>query len=464
MSRHQRGKMEMIERLEARTLLTLLVGGGLEEAYGASPPWELEAAHGGGAEVMGLVGPMARAALGSGAFGGGRFASAAPEAGNPFASAAGELLGAGTSSVGTVNITTRNPAGAPIVFQQYAGSELTSYTASDLEAKTGSPAVTGEVVTWIDPREDLSYAAAMTVEGLVLFHNTTAFGWTYRNLSTEAPGSPQITGNLTVFVATDRHVNIAGTAAGGDVIRWRQTDVLGSVDYEWEWSNLGDDLRSAGLTVPRFVGRITSFVTPWNAMNVIGLDGGGQIQTVWWDQSLATEGKWTTNNLSMEYGAPAMSGGLTVWQTEWGAINIGGTDLEGKLSVTWWVPNYNDNHWQTSNLTDLIGGPVLDADSVASWAAPWGAMNIAGRESDGTMSVYWWVAGYNEDRWQVAHFRDVMPGATETVGPVTGVLVPVHFTMNILSTSASGDIIRYWWTPTTDVWSEQNISATAVAG
>ncbi len=435
----------MFERLEPRTLLATFLFADLARAGD-------------------VVGPVADGSRGAVVLTTVRRAPGGPEALGDFASAPGQLLGASANSTGNVNIVTTNPAGAPIVFQQYAGPDLTAWTASDLQAKSGSPPITGGVITWVDPREDLNYAAAMTAEGLVLFHNTTAFGWVFRNLSTEVPGIPPITGNLTVFISTDHHVNIAGIAGSGDLIRWQQTDVLGEVDYEWAASNLGDDLRAQGLVVPQFTGRITSFVTPWNALNVIGLDAAGQIQAVWWDRSLDTGGKWTTNNLSVDRGAPPLVGGLTVWLTTWSAINIAGTDTDGKLSVTWWVPGFNNNQWNTSNLTDLIGGPKLDADSMTSWATGWGAMNIAGREADGTMSVYWWVPGYNDEQWQVAHFRDVMPGATLTTGPVTGLAVPVHDTMNILGTSGNGDIIRYWWTPSTDTWVEQNITQTCVAG
>ncbi len=394
--------------------------------------------------------------------GAGAAVSAAVGIVHPFGSAPGQLLGASAGATGNLNVTTQNGAGTPIVLQQAAGAS--TWTASDLQAKTGCPEVTGEVVSWVDPKDGRTYAAANSVDGLLLFTNTTESTWTFRNLSTEVAGIPAITGNLTVFTSTDSLVNIAGTAASGDLIRWQQTGASTGGNYAWTAGNLADDLRAQSLTVPQFTGRITSFVTPWNALNVVGLDAAGQIQAVWWHQSLNTGGKWTTNNLSAEYGAPPLTGGLTVWLTSWSAINIAGTDTDGKLSATWWVPNYNDNHWQTDNLTDEFGGPLLQANSMSSWVTSWGAMNIAGREADGTTSVYWWVPGYNNNQWQVAFFRDILPGATLTTGPVTGLTAPGgDYSMSILSTSAAGDIIRYWWSPTSNVWAEQNLTQTAVA-
>ncbi|MCC6426553.1 MAG: hypothetical protein IT435_07005 [Phycisphaerales bacterium] len=379
-----------------------------------------------------------------------------------FASAIGQQLGASAGSTGNLNITTQNPSGAPMVMQQAGGA--TTWTGSDLQAKTGSPAIIGEVVSWVDPKDGRNYAAAMSAEGLILFTNTGTAAWTFRNLSTEIPGTPVITGNLTVFTATNQIVSIAGVAASGDLIRYFQTGTATGSDFVWSAVNHGDDLRDQGLTVPQFTGRITSFVTSWNALNVVGLDANGDIQAVWWHSSLATDGKWTTNNLSDEYGAPPLTGGLTVWLTSWNAINIAGTDLDGKLSATWWVPEFNNNQWNNSNLTDDFAGPLLEPDSMTSWVTPWGAMNIAGREADGTTSVYWWVPNFNNNQWNIASFRDILPTATETTGPVTGLTAPGgDFSMSILGTSEIGEVIRYWWTPTTNVWAEQNVTQDTTA-
>ncbi|HLO42259.1 MAG TPA: S8 family serine peptidase, partial [Phycisphaerales bacterium] len=275
--------------------------------------------------------------------------------GGPFTSSPDQLLGASSGAAGNINVTTVNTLGNPIVVQQQAG--LTTWTGSDLQSKTQSPPVLGEVVTWVDPKDGRTYAAARTTSGLGLFTNTTAATWTFRNLTSETAG-PVISGNITVFISVEGLVSLAGTTAAGDLVRYLQTGTSGSSGYAWAAVNLADDLRAQSLAVPQFAGRITSFVTSWNALNVVGLDSSGQIQAIWWHQSLATQGKWTTNNLSAQTGAPVLAGGLTVWLTGWNAINIGGTDQNGKLSVTWWLPEFGAD-WRTTNMTDLIGGPQL---------------------------------------------------------------------------------------------------------
>jgi hypothetical protein len=377
--------------------------------------------------------------------------------GGAFTSIPDQLLGASSGAAGNINITTVNTLGNPVVLQQQAG--VTTWTGSDLQSKTNSPPVIGEVVTWVDPKDGRNYAAARTTSGLGLFTNTGGSTWTFRNLTAETSG-PVVSGNLTVFVSVDGLVSLAGTSAAGDLVRYLQTGTASQGAYAWAATNLADDLRAQSLTVPQFFGRITSFVTSWNALNVVGLDEDGQIQAIWWHQSLETQGKWTTNNLSAQTGAPVLAGGLTVWLTGWNAINIGGTDQSGKLSVTWWLPEFGAD-WRTTNMTDLIGGPELQADSVSSFVTPWGAMNIAGREADGTISVYWWEPVGNV--WQIARISQEIPNATEMTGPLVGMTTTGTFSINLLSTAANGDIIRYWWSVGTNVWAEQNVSQTATA-
>ncbi|MCC6428422.1 MAG: S8 family serine peptidase [Phycisphaerales bacterium] len=376
-------------------------------------------------------------------------------AGGKFSASQGQVLGGSAGSTGSINIGAVNTLGNPVILQQQAGA--TVWTGSDLQAKTGSPAILGEVVSWVDPKDGRNYAAARTTSGLGLFTNTSGADWTFRNLTGEITGAPVISGELTVFTSIDSIVSLAGTAANGDLIQYHQTGGGNSGAYAWAAINRGDDLRSQGLTVPQFSGRITSFVTSWNALNVVGLDSTGQIQAVWWHHSLNTD-KWTTNNLSAQTGAPVLTGGLTVWLTAWNAINIGGADEEGKLSATWWLPEFGAE-WQTTNMTDLIGGPLLQSDSVSSFVTPWGAMNIAGREADGTISVYWWEPVGNA--WQIARISDVIPNSTDLVGPITGLTTAGTFTINLISTSSSGDVIRYWWSVATNVWAEENMTQTA---
>ncbi|MCC6427766.1 MAG: VCBS repeat-containing protein [Phycisphaerales bacterium] len=372
-----------------------------------------------------------------------------------------QVLGASAAPGGGLNMTFRNVNTAGVVMQQEGGQA--GWAAVDLQAATGCPEIKGNVVTWVGPIDGVSYAAAVSDYGLAMFTAQNGGGWTYRNLSSEVTGSALIAGNLTTFTSVDGIVSIAGISSVGDVIQFSQ---VSPGSYAWTAANRGDDLRAQGLTPPKFAGQITSFVTSWNALNVVGLDASGQIQAVWWHHTLDTGGKWTTSNLSEQTGAPQLTGGLTVWLTSWNAINIAGADADGNLSTTWWVAGYNGDRWQTSDLTSVVpgGGPKLQASSMTSWVTPWGAMNIAGRESDGSITAYWWVptASGGDAIWHVSRLSAT--GDTPTTGPVTAITaLGGDSSMSILGTSANGDVIRQWWSPATNVWAQQNLTQIAVS-
>lgn len=371
-----------------------------------------------------------------------------------------QVLGASTAPGGNLNMTFRNGNTAGVVMQQAAGQ--TGWTAVDLQAATTCPDIKGNIVTWVGPTDGVSYAAAVSDYGLAIFTAQNSGGWTYRNLSSEVSNSPLIAGNLTTFTSIDGIVSIAGISSSGDVIQFSQASP-GS--YAWMAANRGDDLRTQGLAAPQFIGQITSFVTPWNALNIVGLDSSGQIQAVWWHESLNTGGKWTTSNLSAQTGAPALTGGLTVWLTSWNAINIAGADASGNLSTTWWVAEAGggDELWRTTDMTGAVGGPQLQAGSMTSWVTPWNAMNIVGREADGRITAYWWVpnASGGDGLWHVSQLSST--DATPTTGPITAITaLGGDSSMSILGTSASGDVIRQWWSPATEVWAQQNLTQLAV--
>jgi hypothetical protein len=220
--------------------------------------------------------------------------------------------------------------------------------------------------------------------------------------------------------------------------------------------DLADDLRSQGLTMPALTGRIISYVTSWNGLNIAGLDSNGAIQSVWWAPGLTM---WTTSNLSAITGAPSLTGGLTAYLTSWNGINLAGTDANGRVTVAWWVPAFGGD-WRNSNLSDLFSGPSLASDSVASWVTSWGALNIAGRQSDGHIIVYWWAPASNI--WQVAPLSDIIPNATLMVGPLSGHATS-RGTLELVGVAAGGDVIRYSWDPTR-TWMQDDLTQIAAPG
>ncbi len=349
---------------------------------------------------------------------------------------------------GEITITTLNDSGRPIAFFQDDGT----WNVADLETLAGTPTISGQIQTFTDPRDGLTYAAATSDEGLLLFQRSSDGVWTFRNLNEELDAAGLLTGDVTVFVSKGNKVHIAGIDASNDLHLFNQTGATGDNGAVWVSRNLSEvDLRIDGKATPLFASPLTSFVTPWNAMNIVGLDADGNIQAVWYHANLST---WTVSNLSETTGAPPLTGGLTAYLTSWSAINLVGTDADGNVSVTWWVPSFGAS-WTTSNLTSSFNGPELRASSLASFVTTWGATNIAGIDADGNLSVYWWSP--TSGGWQVTTLSDVVEGAVLPVGKLTGLTVSATGTINILGASDTGEVLRYWWRPGGS-WELQNLT------
>ncbi len=91
-------------------------------------------------------------------------------------------------------------------------------------------------------------------------------------------------------------------------------------------------------------------------------------------------GAWTVRDLTAKIDAPGLTGDLTVYQPKWNAIHIGGLDVRGNAVNYWWAPGLDD--WQFSDLTAALDGPTMSG-GLASWVAPWGALNLAGLNDNG---------------------------------------------------------------------------------
>lgn len=336
-----------------------------------------------------------------------------------------------------LTVTTRDALGNIIVFRQ---STTGAWSVLNLTSITGSASPTGEVVSWTDAQDGSSLAAAPSDIGLFLFRlNPVSKVWTARNLNTEVAGSAIITSELTVYTDIDGFAHIAGLTAQGHLVTFDESTTAATTP--WSFNDISTtSLQANGQATPQFVGGLISYVTQWNGINIAGLDESGAIQVVWWSPGLAS---WRTDNLSAGTGAPVISGGLTAYLTSWGGINLAGIDPNGKLSVTWWVPEFGGT-WVTSNLSDQFSGPALQPSSVSSYVTSWGGLNVTGLDNSGKVVVYWWAPGL--DQWAVTPLSDTISGAGLPSSQIRGVTSGAG-TINLLGVNSAGHVLRYWWRP-----------------
>ncbi|HRQ72515.1 MAG TPA: FG-GAP-like repeat-containing protein [Phycisphaerales bacterium] len=360
---------------------------------------------------------------------------------------------------GRYYVGARNSDNRPLLYRQIdPGSE--SWDARDLQAATGSPALIGDVSFFVDGKDGLLYAAAVSADGLLLFVLRNG-AWSFRNLSTETGFGDALTGQLTVFVDTVDIGHIAVIAESGNILLFTQTgEVNPQGGFVWSPANLSTDhLSPQGMSTPAFVGRITSYVTSWNARNIVGVDASGRLHTVWIADA---EGftLWRTDDLSAITGAPTITGGLTIYLTSWDGINIAGTDESGSVLVTWWVPQFGGD-WEVSDLTDLFSGPQLAVGSLTSYVTPWGGLNVAGVGPDGDLVIYWWVPQFGGE-WVVSSFDEVLPADSPRPdgGGLSGYSA-ADGRLNVFGQSVDREIIRYHWDPGADVWTPENLTEVA---
>lgn len=365
---------------------------------------------------------------------------------------AGTPQGAAASSTDENLVGAINAAGRAVVYSQVTTNGNTRWIVSDIQG--AGPAPRREVEVWFDPTDGLAYAATPSATGLILYTRAANGAWTQRNLTTELTGAI-INTEITVFQSRDAtpSVHVAGLTQTGELVLYRE-NAAGT----WEFFNVTtQDLTPQNFATPSWTGELTSYVTSWNAMNIVGLDNAGQVFTVWVAPGTFTQ--WRADNLSTITGAPAFTGGLTIFQTPWSAINIVGLDTSNNVSTTWWLPGGN---WRTDNLTTAFNFPKLFGGRLASYVQPWGGQNIVGRTEDGNIAIYWWSAGINNDNWNYS--ASFVETSLRPAGRFTGVSSAGGST-TIVTTTENNRIYRYYWSPPSPAtpWIAEDITTSASA-
>lgn len=328
--------------------------------------------------------------------------------------------------------------GHVLVYQQ-------GWTYEDLHAKTGAPLAIDDAVIWVDPKDGLTYVAAPSADGLILFIRNQAGLWSFSNLSLDTGATASPVRDLTQFTSVrQKIVLIAGLTAEGRIVAFQQTlqNVAGIPQFAFV--DISQDLEDQGFTNPNLVG-LTSYVPRWDTWHLAGVDTEGRIQSIWINRNNPAFTKWRLDNLSAITGAPALAGQLTVTLTSWGGINLTGLDNSGSLLTTWWVPRFG-GLWAVTNLTDRFDGPPLVGGNLSAYTTPWGGINYVGLDETGATRVYWWVPRFG-GTWVVS---PLLPSSTPTSDIPTGALTSSSSaagTLNVYGLSTDGHVLRMSWQP-----------------
>jgi|GEM_PF-3010439 len=342
--------------------------------------------------------------------------------------------------------------GRPLVYELRADG---LWYVTDLLDDTGFvlPGSAMSIETFRDPVTGRVSALVNTsVNAIVLFDRDPADGrW---SAATIAPVNQQpnaIMSNIQVVVRAgadgafgtgDDRAWILGRRTGdGALLAYVQTgEVDGEGRSRWRFENItAVEIVGQGQIMPALTGNITVFVTPWDALHVVGIDLGGNIQSLWTAPGL---GGWRVNNLSVIAGTPTIVGGrLEVWVQPYGGINIVGTSFAGIPYVTWWTPGFGSN-WESDSLVEVVpGGVNVQGIQLATFSDTLGNATFVSFAQDGSgLFQYRWDRA--TDAWSADTLVAVVPDP-DTPAPLLALRGTTgrNDTLYMYSESAGGDLL-----------------------
>lgn len=349
---------------------------------------------------------------------------------------------------------TTNSLGRPIGLLR--PQNIPGWDAGDIGLQTEAQ-LTGAIVPIDTPRDGVVAAAvAPSAAGLLLFEFTNSFPrWTVRNLTAQIAGSLVIASELALYTDSQANFRVVGlTEAGPDGPQLVEYAHNGGTS--WSFRNISaTDLASQNQATPAFVGFFSAFRTGWDAVHVVGLNAGGELLTVW---RAPDHEQWQVHNLSALIGAPAFRGDVTALLPAQ-RIDIVATTTTGATMVARWRYDV----WSLATLAQVVGipGPELRENSPVAYVTRWGGLNVAGIDADGDLVIYWWSPV--ESGWQVHSISDLIPGTDPLRGRLDATKLPgSDWDLQISATTQGGDILRFHWQISTNVWEVENLSETAV--
>lgn len=232
---------------------------------------------------------------------------------------------------------------------------------------------------------------------LVLYFNQpgqpimTPAVWTFDNitqthLAARGLETPQFVSNLATFATAWNTMHIAGIDASGQVqvVWWAPDSPL------WRL----DNLTSNAIDARTMVGRISAFVTPWSTMHINGTDERGEAVALWWAPGFG--GNWRVDQLitnptpTTPRLAPAS---ITSYVTSWGGLNVVGRDrATGRAVAYWWSPEAG--RWTAEVLVERGDTPSPALAGVLSAGEGRGSeLHVAARTAEGHVVRYAWSPG-----------------------------------------------------------------------
>lgn len=351
-------------------------------------------------------------------------------------------------------------------------------TLRNLSAELGLPVLTGDPVatSQYGGQFYLPTEAGLLMLGLETRQDTEAWnpgaGIYLRNFSIYNPQAP--TSELTLVTpprgllndsGADAFYGVVGYEPGGDMVVMYYPHAMYSVREDVVVFNITDAVIANSNTMPTFEPGFVAYAQSWGGYNVVGLNSGGDVIGVWTGEfylpgedgyNSIDDSVWQVSNLSDITGAPVLTGSLSVFSTDWNAINIIGTTQGGHAVASWWSPAMGPGNWAFVDFTQDFGGVPLQPGSLTGWVTPWGALNVAGVDDQGQTHAYWWVhnniSEQNPAGWYFTSLNapSFAPGTrlvADSVASIDPAAMENIVRISIYGTDEDGQVGMTYWMP-----------------
>lgn len=289
-------------------------------------------------------------------------------------------------------VTTMSGVPASMLFERYRVRNLTQELA-------GSQAITQSILTILPNTTRLRLVAGLNADGdLVMYGQTgivthdigTVSAWAFANLydqvlrptSLPEPRFDVAThGDLVGYVTAWGGLNFAGIDAdSGDLtVFWTAPGLSG-----WQVADLDQSL--ADPSIAGGVSHLAVYLTSWGGINLVG---GPRLGVYWWTPGMGAT--WAFNELTgIAAGALLRPETVTAYVTPWDGLNVAGLDQDGKLWVYWWTPTV---YWSAETIDAALperDAAVERAGRLRSAVSGQGEISIFARSAIGNPLLYRW--------------------------------------------------------------------------
>ncbi len=307
-----------------------------------------------------------------------------------------------------------------------------------------------DMQAFVDIKGELRLAVVDTQRRMWLFQGNVLTGaWNARNLTAEL-NAPGVVGDLSYYQPSWGTVHIAALDARGNAINYWSPNGGGFFKY----SDLTDLIGG-----PKLSGGLTGYITSWNGLNLAGLNDTGEVIVYWWAPG---QSSWNSVNMTTAFNGPTFVGQLDAFVTDWNAMNIVGIDAAGEVQTYWWTPTFQTepNRWRVSNLSSVTSTPVLTQGMNSTLTAD-GGFNLFGASNTGDLYALRFSRDSGSWAWSGTNVT-VQTGAPPIDFPVAGSALDTRMILYGHRSDADRGLIRFSFMTNTTTWTVDTILNNAI--